>query len=136
MKKSFQNTLILLFCLFGCASGPDLDGFEPYVNEREIPWHEKLEVFYGQSLDLQVTFYKGPAKLVHKRCKDAEHIADACTYDSGEILMLDTAPEDCNLGLHEMMHHAMVEVYGDSDPHHYREDWQKIVLMCFRVVVK
>lgn len=121
----------LLTLLIGCGLyGPSTYGFVPYVPEGYGDWVSKLEEYYLRPLPslYSVSWYYGVSERVHYECDNDQ--AGACVFQDGTILMTDRHRESCLMGLHELMHPAMREVYGDSDHDHLRGDWGDISGMC------
>lgn len=128
MKK-----FILLFVfLVGCGiSGPDLSEFTAFEPEEIDQWIESLEIYYGQELPsiYQTNWHHGSRDNVQIEC-GAENSIGGCAWFDGTILVATQWKNSCLLGTHEIMHLAMMDVYGDSDPNHTRSDWTEVMAIC------
>lgn len=122
--------LVYIFIGCGAPQSYDLTGFESYIPEELDTWKQRLNEYYKTDLKSinDLKWYVGP---VERECDDHA----GCTNSMNDVLLDPDNSETCSSGLHEMMHHALDELYGDMDASHLRKDWKDVTWICYRVTI-
>lgn len=131
MKK-----LLLIFLLMNC--GPQqrdhsLDAqFISYHPAYESLIKQKIESIYHVNVE-QVNFFYSDSVLLNEQCLPASHGVEVmgCIYADEKVSYIqDIVKDRCRVVLHELIHQAHYELYGDSDSDHKDPQFRNTAEIC------
>ena len=134
ITASFKTlrTAALTVILGACYYFPyDTEGLVQYTPGHEDQWVEVLQRYYDHDLPSiqDIRWFMAPQERVYKECQG--DTSTGCIYSDGTVFMREEFAQACWLGVHELMHPAMGDVYGDTDSDHTRCDWDDVDALCW-----